>query len=175
MAIHGESLRDRFVAHTGKIKLTCEKEGWVPASPENPWGEAIESWTDQIKEHVGETIHDALKCDFSTTDQASRIASLIVMMDIFESYFKYELMGICGIPSITLTGTSEDWDRMAAKVQHLRCFEIDWWLDKLKPLVEEMARALHRHRRDDGRLRRVGHRVHGERRVGLQRPLHVGD
>jgi hypothetical protein len=141
MAIHGESLRDRFVAHTGKIKLTCEVKGWVEASPENPWGEAVESWTDQIKEHVGAAIHGALRCDFTTTDQASRIASLIVMMDIFETYFKYELVGICGIPRITLTGTPEDWDRMVAKVRLLRCFEIDWWLDKLLPLVEEMARA----------------------------------
>lgn len=141
MAIHGESLRDRFVAHTGKIKLICKVEGWVEASPENPWGEAVESWTDQIKEHVGATIHGALRCDFTTTDHSSRIASLIVMMDIFKTYFKYELVGICGIPRIILTGTPEDWDRIVAKVKQLRCFEIDWWLDRLLPLVEEMARA----------------------------------
>ncbi len=95
MALHGERLRHRFVQHAGKLELTVEVDGWVPRSPENPWSEAFEGWTGQIKDYVGKEIFDSLMCDFSTTDSSSRIASQIVMMDIFETYFKYRAVGIC--------------------------------------------------------------------------------
>ena len=37
MAIHGEELRSRFVAHSGKLNLVFTCNGWVDGSPENPW------------------------------------------------------------------------------------------------------------------------------------------
>src|SRR6187399_703239 len=35
MLVHAERLRDRFVTHQGKLKLTVELNGWVKGSPEN--------------------------------------------------------------------------------------------------------------------------------------------
>jgi Domain of unknown function (DUF4419) len=141
MAVHGERLRSRFVAHQGKLELVFECEGWTDGSPENPWPLAFESWADQIREHVGAQLHDALICDFSTTGPTERAASQIVMMDIFERYFHYVLLGICGIPTVTLEGTPEDWQRLAEKVAHLRIFDMDWWLDHLEPICQQFVRA----------------------------------
>src|SRR5262245_47253649 len=42
MAIHGERLRDRFVAHQGKLNLVFTADGWLAGTPENPWHEAFE-------------------------------------------------------------------------------------------------------------------------------------
>lgn len=36
MAIQGERLRPRFVAHAGRLDLAVECRGWVDGSPENP-------------------------------------------------------------------------------------------------------------------------------------------
>ncbi len=84
MTIHGERLRSRFVSHQGKLELAFECRDWVEGSPENPWPEAFESWTGQIREHVGPRVHDTLLCDFSTSGPVERTASQIVMMDVFE-------------------------------------------------------------------------------------------
>ena len=141
MSVHGERLRSRFVSHHGKKKLTIRVANWVPQSPENPWGDAFRMWTDQIRSYVGEDLYNQLLCQFSTTTDASRIASQIVMMDIFECYFKYHMTAICGIPRITLKGTESDWEQLASRVRSLRVFDIDWWLDRLEPIVDQFVNA----------------------------------
>src|SRR5207247_2251595 len=114
-----------FVSHQGKLDLVFECEDWVEGSPENPWALAFESWSTQILEHVGAQIYGALVCDFTTTGPTERTVSQIVLMDIFERYFHFACIGICGIPTVTLEGTTEDWQRLAAKVRRLRVFQID--------------------------------------------------
>jgi hypothetical protein len=141
MAIHGERLRDRFVAHQGRLALTFEFRDWVEGSPENPWPEAFASWAGQIRDHVGPELHDALVCDFSTTGPVERAASQIVLMDIFERYFHYYAVGICGIPTVTLEGTTDDWQRLADKVARLKPFDLDWWLEHLVPICNQFVQA----------------------------------
>lgn len=141
MAEHGERLRDRFVAHPGKKTLEFTCEDWVLESPENPWPEAFGEWSDQIRGYVGPQIHDLLRCDFSTTGPVEQAVSDIVMMDIFQRYFHYEMYCVCGIPSVTLEGTPADWLRLCEKAKGLRVFDMDWWLDHLLPICEQFARA----------------------------------
>jgi hypothetical protein len=141
MVIHGERLRSRFVAHQGKLELVFECLDWADGSPENPWAEAFDSWAAQIREHVGPELHDTLVCDFSTSGPTERAASQIVMMDIFERYFHFRAVCICGIPSVTLEGTTADWERLAEKVNGLKVFDMDWWLDHLRPICDQFVRA----------------------------------
>lgn len=141
MAAHGERLRSRFVAHQGKLDLTFTCDGWVEGSPENPWAEAFDSWSAQIRDHVGDAIHDTLACDFGTTGPVERAASNVVMMDVFERYFHYRAVCICGIPTVTLEGTTDDWHRLAAKAAALGAFDLDWWLPHLLPICEQFVRA----------------------------------
>ena len=141
MAIHGERLRSRFVSHQGKLDLVFEVEGWVEGSPENPWLEAFGAWSEQIREHVGPVVHDALACDFTTSGPVERAVGDIVMMDVFQRYFHYVLVCICGIPTVTLEGTTADWERLRDKAKALRIFDIDWWLDDLLPICDQFVRA----------------------------------
>lgn len=141
MAIHGEALRPRLVAHAGKLELEFLCYGWVEGSPENPWPEAFASWSARIRGHVGPTVYGTLACDFSTTGPVERAASDVVMMDVFRRYFHYVALCICGIPTVTLEGTPADWRRLADKAAGLRVFEMAWWLDHLLPVCEQFARA----------------------------------
>jgi hypothetical protein len=141
MTVHGECLRDRFVSHAGKLDLVFECRDWAEGSPENPWAEAFESWAGQIREHVGQRVHDTLACDFTTTSPVERAASRVVMMDVFERYFHYHAYCICGIPAVTLEGTTDDWHRLADKAAALSVFDLDWWLPHLLPVCEQFVRA----------------------------------
>lgn len=141
MAVEGERLRSRFVAHGGRLALTFECDGWVAGSPENPWTEAFTSWASQIRDHIGPAMHDALVCDFTTSGPVEVAASHVVMMDVFERYFRYVLVCVCGIPTVTLEGTPADWERLAAKVEALNDFDMEWWLAHLRPICAQFVRA----------------------------------
>ncbi len=51
-------------------------------------------------------------------------------------HFDYGLSCICGIPSITVTGTVEDWARIRERVDVMATFHLDWWTDRLKPICD---------------------------------------
>ncbi|HTL29688.1 MAG TPA: DUF4419 domain-containing protein [Tepidisphaeraceae bacterium] len=141
MAIHGEQLRDRFIAHQGKLRLVVKVDDFVKGSPENDWPMAFATWNEQIRTHVGEKLYGTLISDFSTTDRHALAASQIIMMDVFERYFHYEMLCICGIPTMTLEGSVEDWTRLREKAGRLEIFDMPWWLKHLLPICDQFIRA----------------------------------
>ena len=63
-------------------------------------------------------------------------------MDVVKPYFDYvAVYAVCGIPSITLTGTPEDWQSVLAKTCALRDFGLEWWVDELEPILAEFVKA----------------------------------
>ncbi len=48
---------------------------------------------------------------------------------------------ICGIPSVTLEGTPDDWRKLREKVELLAPFGLDWWLCELRPICDKFVRA----------------------------------
>ena len=145
-AIHvnknAEKLRHMFVAHEGKNKLVVRMDSFVKGSPDNNWEQAFGAFSDEIRKNVGAEIHDLLTSDFSTTGPVEKAASQIVLMNTFKEYFDYELYTLCGIPSITLEGTVEDWKRLREKTLSLSRFDFQWWTDAVKPILDEFVKAL---------------------------------
>ena len=142
MTYYAEDLRDRFVSHDGKMALTFDDPADLYiTSRKRFWEKAISAWADMIQEHVHGDMHELFVCDFSTSGPLEKIVSKIVMMDVFQYYFKYVAYVICGIPTITLEGSPEDWERLAQKAATLRIFEMDWWLDHLLPICDQFVRA----------------------------------
>jgi hypothetical protein len=81
----------------------------------------------------------ALVCDFSTTTPAIRTASEVALMDTFASYFDYAMMCVCGIPKITIEGSLDDWQRIRARVEVLSTYELEWWVSRLRPILDEFV------------------------------------
>jgi len=50
-------------------------------------------------------------------------------------------MCLCGIPRITLEGTTDDWERLRRKVEHLDPYDLDLWLPSVKSACDQFARA----------------------------------
>ncbi len=75
----------------------------------------------------------------STTTPVEKIASEITIMHAMKSYFDYILMFIgCGIPEITLQGTTEDWEKVLAKTQQLSRYDLSWWTKELEPILKKI-------------------------------------
>lgn len=108
---------------------------------EESFAAAIGSFSEQIREATDLVIHKTLLCDFTTTTPAVRIASEVALMDSFSSYFEYLRTLICGIPAITLQGTVEDWESIRARVEVLATFDLEWWVSRLRPILDEFVRT----------------------------------
>ena len=97
---NAEALRKFFVKHKGKKELEVRRDDFVKGSPSNPWPEVFALFTDQIRQHVGENVHDLLLPNFSTTGPVEKAAAQVVLMDTFKAYFTYMCCSMCGIPEI---------------------------------------------------------------------------
>ncbi len=130
---HAEALRSSVVRHKGKINL--EATTLEPLTPEH-WAEVVQQWSGGISQHIRNDLYQLMMCDFSTTSPVIRTASQVVMMDAFQQYFDYELSCICGIPSIAITGTVDDWVKIRERIDVMATFHLDWWTDRLKPICD---------------------------------------
>ncbi len=137
---NAEELRPTIVSHQGKITIQVRRDDFVKGSPENPWAEVFNDFSTQIWEHVGASIEQFVPA-FSTTGPVERAAAEVVLLDAMRSYFEYQVYTGCGIPSITLEGTDEDWKALAERVQGFREFGLGSWLEVLAPILDQFARA----------------------------------
>ena len=137
---HVEELRPRIVSHQGKVTIQVRRDDFVKGSPENPRSEVFHEFSAKIRDHVGPKI-DLFLPAFSTTGPVERAAAEVVLLDAMQSYFEYEVRTLCGIPTITLEGTYEDWKALAERVQGFKAIGLGSWLDVLSPILDQFARA----------------------------------
>ena len=137
--LHAEQLRDRFVAHQGKLLLRIIRDDFRRGQP-NPWPEVFEQFTASIREHLGKRC-DLVVADFSTTGALERTVSQLILLDAMHSYFNYELVTRCGIPRITLAGTPADWRSIRTRAEMFAEFELGWWVDELRPILDGFVAA----------------------------------
>lgn len=143
VSLNAEVLRERFVRHEGKKKLVVERPDFFLGQP-NPWPEAFAAFSEQIGAHIGR-LRDLVVADFSTTGPLERAASEVVLMDAFQPYFEYEMLCGCGIPSITLLGTPDDWKSVRRRAAMLSEFGLEAWTDALLPVLDEVVRTAEGH------------------------------
>jgi hypothetical protein len=137
VAENAETLRGRLVRHTGRRELVAETQDLSLASFE----QAITGFSSQIQQATDPVLYETLVCDFSTTAPGIRTASEVALMDTFASYFEYHLWCVCGIPQITIDGTPEDWQRIRSRVEVLATYDLEWWVSRLRPILDEFVMA----------------------------------
>lgn len=137
---HSEQLRPMIVEHEGKKKLVVEL--FAKTLDEVDWNMAIDMFTEQIHQNTKNDIAKTITANFSTTGQTERISSEITLMDCVENYFDYELViATCGIPTVTLTGTADDWRLVLEKTEQLSQYGLAKWVKKLTPILSEFIKA----------------------------------
>jgi hypothetical protein len=133
-----EALRGRLVTHQGQRDLVEQIDQWGAKE----LTAAVSGFSRQIREATDPAIHDALICDFTTTTAEARTASEVAIMDTYSHYFRYTIkMCVCGIPQITLTGSVDDWQRMRERIEIFESFGMDWWVQRLRPILDQFVLA----------------------------------
>merc|ERR1712192_56106 len=92
-----------------------------------------------------------MKSDYSTSTATHAIVSEITIMASVQEFFVYEMgMSSCGIPSVEMEGTEDDWKRMKEKFLQLkellepirnRIGLRDAWWDAVENICEELIKT----------------------------------
>ncbi|MEV6968643.1 DUF4419 domain-containing protein [Hamadaea sp. NPDC051192] len=136
--LHADELGPMLVSHHGRRRLTIVIDGPIPNDALS-WGRIVDRFHGLLTMEVKEA--DLFECDFSTSTDVDRIAARVVLLDAYSPYFSYWMLAVCGIPSITLTGTVEDWRRIRGRVDVLARFGLDDWCRSLAPILDQFVRA----------------------------------
>ena len=63
-------------------------------------------------------------------------------MSAMKHYFKFGVAcGGCGISSIILEGSLEDWNKIKSKLKFLSKFALNWWTKHLIPIIDNIIKT----------------------------------
>lgn len=142
--IDPEKYRSQIVNFEGKEQIIIFEDALVPGrGAKNDWmGRGIfRKFSEKIKGHIGDELHKILVPDFTTTTEVDTTIAQMVLMNATQAYFEFEVHGQCGIPSITLMGTLEDWVSLRQSVETFGEFGLEWWLEDLRVTLDEFVKA----------------------------------
>jgi hypothetical protein len=142
MEKNSEKFRHIYVNFEGKKTLIVEREGITPktAKPED-WQGIVDEFTGKIKGEIGENIISNLESNFTTTNPVTLATSQISIMSAMKNYLVYEtIMCVCGISSITLEGSLEDWQKIKQKFEFFSKeeFGLSPWIKHLIPIIDKI-------------------------------------
>lgn len=138
---YAEELRYLFVDHEGQRELCILCKPDLIYMPYSEWEPYFPQFTDSIAAWTKDSIAETLVADFSTTDATALVASQIGLMSAMQHYFSYVVEDACGIPDIYLEGTADDWRYLISKANRLRRYGLDWWIDKVEPVLTKIAES----------------------------------
>ncbi len=134
---NAEKMREMFVSHEGKKKLTIET--WNELS-ESKWDEFFNLMIGEIKKNTKDGIVDTLQSNFTTTGRIENLLSIASVMDSFKKYFDYgRCIPMCGIKNVHFMGTLGDWESLLDRTTKLEKYAVspEWssYINGLKPIL----------------------------------------
>jgi hypothetical protein len=138
---HAEELRHQFVAHEGEKKLIVHAAGTRYTVD---FGNLAHQMTGVIHQNVvDKDLKDWILPNFTTTSNNDTVVCAVLMMATLKTYFSYRISLSCGIPSVTLEGEKEDWEKLLARLDKLDEFgaEPTAWAGLLRPILKRFVMA----------------------------------
>ncbi|KAL2115478.1 hypothetical protein VTJ04DRAFT_9733 [Mycothermus thermophilus] len=151
MLSHAEEIRSLFVDHEGQEEIYIEDFTLY---------DVIIRFKDEIQRRVKtDWLLDWIVPNFSTTTQSDIMTANILMMGLTKAYFRYVGRVVCGLPSVTLLGEREDWQRLLDKLAYLPQFgkEPAEYANRLRPILTRFVASFDRP--DDPAIRKFWNQI----------------
>ena len=143
MEKYEDSVRDIFVNFEGKKELIVEIYNKTPyTATKEDWDGIMKEFVEKIGQHVGQETTDSLECNFSTTSQVAKVTSQVAIMSAMKQYFTYKAKFIgCGISTVTLEGSMQDWEKIKSKLEFLSTKGLEWYTKHLIPIIDKILES----------------------------------
>lgn len=146
--VNAEKFRDLLVSHKGKkalnlivddLRIPTESRitGDNPKIPAINWPEAVRRMCELIKADMKADLASIISKPFSETTSVQQTVFDASLMESVKSYYDYRMTLTCGIPQITLCGSTADYQSIIDRLNQLKIIftDLHWWLD---PLISHM-------------------------------------
>ena len=143
MEKYENKVREKFVNFDGKKDLIVERNNLTPyTATKEDWDGIMKEFVEKIGIHVGQETIDNLECNFSTTTQVAQVTSQVSIMSAMKQYFTYtvQMMG-CGISTISLEGSIQDWEKIKKKLEFLAKKGLEWYTKHLIPIIDKIIES----------------------------------
>jgi hypothetical protein len=138
---YSDSLKNDVYSADGKTRIVVQRDDFVKGEMTNKWAEVFPVFSDEIKKTLNRNTHSLFTHDFSTTTENISISYKITLMDAMSEYYSYDILTACGIPYVILEGKPEDWKWIKDQLPELRRYGLDFWIDELQPVVDEIYKS----------------------------------
>ncbi|KAH6684720.1 hypothetical protein B0J14DRAFT_442695, partial [Halenospora varia] len=141
---HAEEMRDFFVSHKEKKRLSIYREAIVGKDGEPDFGKFAFMMTSLLDQNIKDkSLKNWVLPNFTTTTKADQAVASVIMMSTLQAYFDYYNPITCGIPSVTLLGEQEDWEKLEARIEKLSTFgkQPAEWQTLLKPVLSRFVKT----------------------------------
>ena len=137
---NSEELRSMFVDFEGKKQLTVKRFNITPQTATiSDWNGIFSEFVGQISGFTGRELTETLEPSFTTTTDVSKAVGDLSIMCAMKKYFTYKVkMCVCHFPFINVEGTVEDWQKIVDKLEKIRKYKLDFWVDKLLPIFAKI-------------------------------------
>ncbi len=105
------------------------------------WKELMASFSEETKKYTRDDFYSFFVSKFSTTTEINTTAYQITLLESYKKAFDYVGESGCGIPSIYLAGTTEDWQLILKKLDLLEKIGLANWASNLRPIIEQFIYA----------------------------------
>lgn len=123
--------------HPSKIEIVDDNANTLDPQ----WQDVIDSISSISSRYTGRQFHDAFVPQFSTTTASDRVAYQITLLHAQQKAYSYIVHTACGIPYITLTGTTEDWLSIKERLSVLDKLGMEKWKRSLEPIIDQFVNA----------------------------------
>ena len=131
---NAERLRHQFVRHEGKQVM--EVSGMR-------WQDIFASFADELSLRTVPGRASLFAQPFSATSAVQSLIMQATVMEAMQAYYEYLSSLTCGIPSVRLLGSVDDWLDLQRRLTDLRLSQLDAslapWETKLHWIVEQMV------------------------------------
>lgn len=126
---------------SGKDTLDVRLSDDFPSRMRQPdaWRPLATGLLDSMDRFVVGRRHRVLSRRFSTSTPARLMSSRLRVLQIYQAYFEFRGTTACGIPSITLEGTAEDWKDLRARLDTLGICGLERWRDRMAGILDEFV------------------------------------
>lgn len=131
------SLREKFVSTAEKQTISVRNDFLKQGDSNSPWHLCFHLFENELSRRI---VSQVPTTTFSTTRPIDSICQTIALMDMVQSYFKFQVFTRCGIVEIALAGTPSDWSNMYQSINILlKRVDMDWWLARLDPILQQFC------------------------------------
>lgn len=136
-----DSLQEVLGVNYEKIELEINQDDFVKGDDSNNWFLIFDEFYRQMEVHAGRDFVNKLTPTFSTTGKVEKAVYQITVMNAVEDFFEYKMSSRCGIPTVYLEGTTQDWKALKDRTNALKGYELDNWIENLIPIIDEFIKA----------------------------------